>query len=297
VHANDADRARAQQLFDDAKLLMEQGKYADACPKLAESQQLDPADGTLLRYAWCEEELGKLATAWVLFKDGLARAKKSNNPQRITFATEHLAAIEPKLSKVTIHVSAEATIDGLEVRWDGTLLGMSEWNSEFPVDSGNHTLSAAATGRQTWTTTIGVGANGDRRTVEIPLLLASPTSSSAAVDEGTSGKKTPTMAYVLGGAGIVLVGATVFARIEAGSAADDRKTACLAETTPTCDDTGKSKVRTWEAVSFVTGGLALASIGVAVYLFASPMKSESPPPQAYVRVVPTIGGVSLQGAF
>lgn len=134
---DDADRARAAQLFVDGKKLMEDGKYADACPKLEESQRLDPGDGTLLRLAWCDEMLGKLATSWALFREGLASAKKSNNDARIKFATEHLAAIEPKLSKVTIQVSPGAAVEGLEIRWDGKTLSKSEWNSEFPVDPGD----------------------------------------------------------------------------------------------------------------------------------------------------------------
>jgi hypothetical protein len=104
------------------------------------------------------------------------------------------------------------------------------------------------------------------------------------------------MAWVLTGTGVALIGVTILARIEASSAADDRKSACALETSPTCDDVGKGKVRTWEGVSFVAGGLALVSIGAAVYLFTSSPKEEAPP-QAYVRVVPTIGGVGFEGAF
>jgi hypothetical protein len=43
--ADEADRARAEQLFVDAKQLMEQGKYAEACPKLEVPTHLEPFDG------------------------------------------------------------------------------------------------------------------------------------------------------------------------------------------------------------------------------------------------------------
>jgi hypothetical protein len=277
---------------------MEQGKFAEACPKLEESQRLDPADGTLLRYAWCEEELGKLATAWVLFKDGLSRAKKSNNATRIKFAEEHLAAIEPKLSKVTIHVSPVAAIDGLELRWDGKLLGKSEWNAEFPVDAGDHTLSASAPGRTTWTTSVGIGKESDRRTVEIPQLLAAevaagPIATSSSANKGSSN----TWAWVLAGTGVVFVGGFIGAQVLASSAHDDRKADCLTQTTTTCDDTGKSKVRTWEAISFVSAGLAAASIGASIYLFTSSSGTEPGAKAAFVRIAPAAGGLHIDGAF
>src|SRR4051812_5478245 len=74
--------AVAQALFNDAKTLMQAGKYAEACPKLEESQRLGPAIGTQFNLAVCYEALGKMASAWSLYLDVAGVAKSTNQPER-----------------------------------------------------------------------------------------------------------------------------------------------------------------------------------------------------------------------
>src|SRR5438093_12207200 len=62
-----ADAARALALVQEAKALTAAKRYADACPKLAESQRLDPKTGTLLSLALCYQSEGKPGSAWTAF--------------------------------------------------------------------------------------------------------------------------------------------------------------------------------------------------------------------------------------
>jgi len=61
--ARAADAPAAQALFDEAKRAMADGRWAEACPKLEESERLDPSIGTAFNLARCYEHVGRIASA------------------------------------------------------------------------------------------------------------------------------------------------------------------------------------------------------------------------------------------
>src|SRR5262249_26584812 len=68
ARASGNDPAAAEALFREGRAAAQKGDWETACPKLRESQRLDPAAGTLLNLADCEEHRGKVATAWQLYR-------------------------------------------------------------------------------------------------------------------------------------------------------------------------------------------------------------------------------------
>ncbi len=146
------DPAAAQALFYEARTLMQQNRYGDACPKLEESLRLDYGIGTEFNLADCHEHIGKIATAWSGFLSVAAASKAKNQIEREKVARERAKKLEPRLPKLVIEVPAPTA--GLEVKRDGVLVGNAAWGTPVPVDPGTHRIAAVAPGKQPWETTV-----------------------------------------------------------------------------------------------------------------------------------------------
>jgi tetratricopeptide (TPR) repeat protein len=164
--------ALAETLYQQARDLMSEGRYDEACPKLEESYRLDPATGTLLNLASCHEKQGKLATAWFEYSDGITMARRDARPDRVSFAQGRLAELEPKLSKLTIVVPPAADVAGLELELDGARIGPAARGVPTPVDPGTHVVEARAPGRKTFREQVEIGALAEQKTVTLPALEA-----------------------------------------------------------------------------------------------------------------------------
>ncbi len=167
-------KALAESLFQQGRTLMNAEQYAEACPKLAESQRLDPAGGTIVALGMCYEKQGKTASAWAAFKEGLSAARKSNNSARMQFCEAEIAKLEAILSTLNVIVPPEARVPGLRVERDGVQLAEAAWGFPVAVDPGPHTLVASAPGYQRVQLTVEVGASRASETISVPILPRDP---------------------------------------------------------------------------------------------------------------------------
>lgn len=173
--ADGTDSAAAELMFQQGRDLLRAGRIAEACPKLAESQRLDPASGTLMALALCHEAEGKLASAWAEFVDVEARSRNDNRADRAQVAHEHAEKIHPRLSTLEIRVPASvAALPGLEVRRNGVLLGPSAWNTSLPIDGGAHVVEVTAPGKLPWKGTAQVAPESASALVSVPELQSAP---------------------------------------------------------------------------------------------------------------------------
>jgi hypothetical protein len=166
---NPDSKAEAQALFDEGRSLVEHRQFAEACPKFAESQRLDPGIGTELWLADCYENNGQVASAWAAFKEAAAAAAMVHD-KRETVARDRATALEPQIPRLMIVVSDTAAAQGLEVRRDGVIMAATAWGFALPVDPGVHTIAASATGHKPWSTTVQIAGRADTLQVTIPAL-------------------------------------------------------------------------------------------------------------------------------
>jgi hypothetical protein len=173
---------------------MAEEEYTEACEKLAESQRLDPATGTLLNLGACREKQGRLATAWAIFIEAEVAAKRDGRDDRVAFARERIDALEPRLSRLTIEVPEEARLDGLVVELDGSQVGEAAWGIPAPVDGGLHVIEARAPGRKAWKSEVDVAPEGDEPTVTLRVLeLAEQDEAPAVTPDAEPARDRPTI--------------------------------------------------------------------------------------------------------
>ncbi|XXY45301.1 hypothetical protein WME91_35375 [Sorangium sp. So ce269] len=319
------DPTLAQTLFEEGRRLMEAKSYAEACPKLAESQRLRPGTGTLLNLALCNEALGRTATAWGQFKEALFASKKEGNAAREAFAQEHIGALEPRLSK--IQLNAEST-PGLLIRIDAHDIPAAALGTPIPIDPGSHQVEATASGYTVWSTTVQVGENADLKTIAIPKLQPAPAAAATAGAQGSAaggggsgnggsagGGGLRTAGFVIGGAGAAVLGVgAVFGILAASQASDaeDDPTLCPGKQ---CSPRGREEIDAAETKALVSTigigvGVAALGAGAILVLTSGPSTTEGAPAagarrgspgRVQARVVPLIsadgGGVGVLGRF
>lgn len=301
----------AEALYQEGRALMAEGKYPQACPKLAESQRLDPATGTLLSLAVCHESEGRLATAWAEFNDAEARARADGREDREKLARDRVAALRPRLSTLAVDVPADvAATPGLELRVDGVVTGPGSFGVAVPVDGGQHRIQATAPGKLPFETSVNVKTESDAVRVSVPALqeapaaAAAPAGTHAASDaeaRASGGSPLRTIGIVTAGIGVVGIGVGSYLGLSAKSDYDDAKRACVGNG---CYDAEYDRIEsarsqgTAATVVFIAGGALLAT--GTVLFFVAPSGSAEQSAASTIRVE-TVGlgpgSLLVKGSF
>lgn len=306
--------AAAEALFREGKSLMDQGRFAEACPKLAASQRIDPGAGTLLNLAACYEKNGQSASAWATYREAAAAAERSERDDWAKIARERAAQIEPTLSRLSIMVPPTADVPGLVIERDGIQVDRAQWGSAIPVDPGAHPVTATAPRKQLWSTTVSVGPHAASVTVTLPPLqieqsddgataaaapVATTASPNASTDTGTSDGSTQRVAgIVVAGVGVVGLGLGTYFGLKAKSTHDDALSQCAGNLC-TAEGIGlDDDARSHAMVSTIAFGFGAAAVVGGAVLYLTAPSSDGAAAVA-IGAAPTPGGaaLSMRGAW
>jgi hypothetical protein len=309
AEATPEEKASAEALFDAGLQAMKDGHYAEACPKLENSQRIDPGVGTLLYLGECYEKLGRTASAWATFREAESEAEASGQARRARAAHDRIAKLEPDLAYLTIEVAdGTRSLPGLHIKRDGADAGIGIIGAAVPLDPGLVKVDVSAPDHESFSVTVKLQPRG-RQTVLIPTLAAvesphtadttpPPPASAPPIPPPAPGTAPPprplqpppqpeaaanpggterVIGVVLGSAGIVGLGVGSYFGLAAMSAEKKADRECTASMCPeqlgqTHSDDAHHDA-TLSNVTFAVGGGLLAA-GVVVYLIA-PSKSET----------------------
>ncbi|MFI5308757.1 MAG: type IV pilus biogenesis/stability protein PilW [Polyangiales bacterium] len=301
----DSDKAAAEALFDEGRKLMGEGKFDEACPKLEASQRLDPGVGTLLNLADCLEKRGKTASAWAQFREASSAAHKTGSLEREEIARTRANELEAKLAYLTIETWKGQRV---QVTRDGSAVDEAVLGSAIPVDPGEHVISASATGKRSWSTTVTVG-EASRVSVAVPILpdeaqapgaapgaaagATAPTASDSG--SGASNSSLRIAAVAVGAVGVIGIGLGIGFGADAMSKWSDAKAHC--NPYPYCGAEGQrlgDRAKTSATISTIAFAIGAAGIagGIVLWVNAPSKHSES---QASVAFGP--GSVALRGSY
>jgi hypothetical protein len=280
------DAVAAEALFRDGREAWKRGDFAQACPKLRESQRLDPAPGTLLNVAQCDEKQNLLASAWQHYTEVLDQLKPGD--PRYTVAQQGASNLALRVPKLKVSLAPDAPSNATITR-DDVVLGAASLGIALPADPGTHNILVTCPGRKPRKYEVLLAESklvamivsvGDLE----PVAPESPKPSAAAAPtpvtskplspdvEPTSASSSRTLPYVLGAVGVVGIGMGSYFALRATSKNSSALDYCDGST---CRDQrgvdltneGRSAAKL-SAISFVAGGAAL--IGGVVLILVSP---------------------------
>jgi hypothetical protein len=297
ARAQSNDAAAAEALFEAGRQAMARGDYATACKNFQDSNQLDPAIGTLFNLANCEEQRGRLASAWQRFTE--VAQELPDTDERRAIALERADALKGRLPYLTLRFGAGVPSDARVTR-DGIAIGAAGLGVPLPVDPGEHEVVVSAAGRMDKAFRVSLALAEKKELVVTagePVPVA-PTGAPATRPSDERGGP-PLAGYVLAGVGVVGVAIGAVTGVMAldrektmkNDGCDPAGNTCRTQKGVDAASSGEI-LATTSTVAFAVGGV---SLGVGAYfLFFSGGESKSAGPSS---TAPAARGLVVRGAF
>ena len=266
----------AERLFREGQKLLEERRFAEACPKFETAYAKDHSLGTLINLAFCHKEQGASWYAWLEFREAEVKATELNRPDRRDFAHARLAELEKQLPKLVIDNNQKVTLT--EVLVEDRKVWEAERGAVFAAEVGERRFVFKARGKKPAATLITV-AKGDKvQHISVPDMEdgaepppagehpAEPAKPDAAAP-ADPGKMQRTLGWVALGVGGV---AALIGTIEGISTFSSN-----CQGSKACTDEERSSANSSGTVADISFVLAILAAGGGVYLLMT-----APPPAA-----------------
>lgn len=299
-----SDADRAETLFREALALEDAHKFKEACKKFEESQNLDPATGTLMNLARCHERNEQYVLAYEEYRKVAEDARRDAQGERASLAKERANELESKIGKLEFNPGAAPRLSTVSV--DNKLWHREALERPITVDKGAHRVIFIYDNNTQKDTSVTVEA-GMIAKVVIPtphepdapktVVVALPPPSPKDGSDGVS-----TAGWIVGGVGVAGVAAgAVFGLMAIGKKSDvdkgcDANRMCSTPESLGAVESAKSSA-TLSTIGFIAGGTLIAA-GAALVLWP---RDDKPQPgrrgNARLQLSPAGTGMVLGGTF
>ncbi len=266
----------AEVAFAEGRRALTAGDLARARAHFEASYRLEPAVGTLLNLAVCEEQLGLLLSAQSRLEEAKRRAQPGD--KRLASIEERRARVAARIPSVTLRLRrADA---GVQVAIDGRSVAASSLGRPLQLDPGTHEVTCLRAGQRVCTERVAVSegratevwldvppARTARPSVKIPI---------AARKVATRSAPQKTYGYVAGGVGVSALALAIAGAVQVLHYERVMSRHCDASG---CDDQGLDAAasgRTWAHVGTIGTAVAVLGLGTAGwFLIAKPTSPSS----------------------
>jgi tetratricopeptide (TPR) repeat protein len=267
-------------LFREARVLLEQRRYREACRMFERSLELDPSPGTLLNLGNCYEQEGDLARALATFERAVADSQlEKNEAKRNAWTQGGSQRLDALLARVPVLRLTPSPTPGALLRIDGE--EQLQQRGPLRLNPGKHTLEVSAAGKRTLSQELELKL-GEQLELALPELSPATRTESLphrqlpeAEPRASSAQRA---AWVLIGGGALLSAAGMVTALMANAKENELEEGCAGTR---CTDPGLRTTRDsgerLELATYLTwaAGGASALIGVAILVLEEPNKAEA----------------------
>jgi hypothetical protein len=266
------DRAGAEALFLAGRAALRRGDYRSALAKFNESNRLDPAVGTILNLAICEEHLGQLASAWQRYREVLHALPPGDD--RLPVARARAAAIEARVPRLKIRVAPSAPKD-TQISRNGVVLTSASFGVELPLDPGTHEFIVVSPGRsqRRYSARLAEGARQELTVEPGPPLRKQPVAKPASTKIDRRNERNAsfqrTAGFITAGGGVASL---IFSAVAGVLVLDRKQTVDRECDGASCNDAGLEAAdsgRTLSSLSTIAFSVGLLAVGSGTYLILS----------------------------